>query len=142
MGRNSDENSALNADAAARAQRNSTLLVANCTRDDGSTFAIRVRNISSTGLKGECPELLDLATDETIKLVFRNLTPFAARIVRYEASEIGIKFDRSVDIDRLVKQQAAKAPIEQSPRSEAMREWIDLNDRLRRAPVPAETRRV
>jgi hypothetical protein len=93
MGRTT-ENAAATADAAERAQRNSTLLVANCLRDDGSTFTIRVRNISGTGLKGECHDLLDLAADEAIKVSFRNLAPLSAKVVRAEQSEIGIRFDR------------------------------------------------
>lgn len=141
MGRTT-ENAAATADAAERAQRNSTLLVANCLRDDGSIFTIRVRNISGTGLKGECHDTLDLAADEAIKVSFRNLAPLSAKIVRAEQSEVGIRFDRTVDLDRLVKLHAAIKPIEQSPRSEAMRQWIDLNDRLRRGKARVEARQV
>ncbi len=131
MGRKEDAVAPDAAVDAERLQRNSTLLVARCEREDGSVVPIRIRNISASGLKGESRDVVDFDLDEPIKLRFPNLSPITAQVVRYARGEIGIRFNRKIDLEQLTAVRATASPIPQSPRSEAVSKWIDLNERLR-----------
>ena len=126
---------------AERARRNATLLIASCERNDGSSVKIRISNISETGLKGECHGLVDLEVDELVKVRFRNLASLSAQIVRYENSEIGIRFLRPIDVNRLIKLRATAVEIEHSPRAEAVRDWIGQNERVRQGKKRADVAR-
>lgn len=84
-----------------RARRAATLLVVKCHRQDGGHATLRVQNLSATGLKGESPDIGDFALNEAVSIHFRNLAPVAARVIWYEGSEIGLKFDNPVDLEQL-----------------------------------------
>lgn len=115
--------------AAQRSPRASMLLVASCHREDGTVVRIKVRNISATGLKGECSDVADFGVDEQVRIAFRQLTPIAASIVRFEGNEIGIRFRNPVDVEKITK-VLANAPLpNQSPRSEVVSNWIDRTTR-------------
>jgi hypothetical protein len=117
--------------AAERAKRNSTLIIAECLREDGTTVRLRVRNLSASGLKAECIAVADLAEDEPVRIRFRGLIPIGAKVVRVNGNELGFRFRNRVDVDRITRTIASPVPPEQSPRSEAVSNWIDHNDRQR-----------
>ena len=107
-----------------RARRTTTLLVIKCERKDGTSATLKVRNLSATGLKGDCPDIADFGLNEDVKLLFRNVAPVAAQVIWYEGSEVGFKFHNPVDLDRISRARAMAAEPPQSPRSDAVGNWI------------------
>ena len=108
-----------------RAKRSSMLMLVRCRRKDGTESVIKVRNASSTGLRGDCADIVDFDADEPVKLVFRNTAPVNASVVWSEGSEVGFAFGKSIEIERVMLAHSRQLPPGASPRSEKVRSWID-----------------
>ncbi|MCZ8173401.1 MAG: PilZ domain-containing protein [Novosphingobium sp.] len=107
-----------------RARRATTLFVVSCQRANGVSASLKVRNLSATGLKAECPEVADFALNEEVMIAFRNLTPVAAQVIRFEGAEVGFKFRNPVDPDRINRARTMQQEPAKSPRSDAVGNWI------------------
>lgn len=90
-----------------RARRVTTLLVVKGQRASGSTFSMKIRNLSETGLKADCPEVFDFAVNEAVQIHFRNLAPVAAEVMWYEGREVGFKFRQPVDLEEISRARSA-----------------------------------
>lgn len=110
---------------AERAKRSSILMLVRCRRGDGTESVIKVRNVSSTGLRGDCADIVDFDSDEPVKLIFRNTAPVSASVVWSESGEVGFTFGKVIEIDRVVQAHSRQLPPGDSPRSEKVRSWID-----------------
>lgn len=118
------------ADQAARdrARRTSTLMVAQCLREDGTQATLKVRNLSATGFKADCRDIADFAVDEQVRIAFKNLSPVWASVVWYDSSEVAFKFRNPVDLDRINRARTMGQNSALSPRSDAVSSWIDRNN--------------
>lgn len=114
---------------AERSQRAKTFLVADFRRANGSGHQIRVRDLSATGLRGQCTDVSGIAVGESVWIRFPNLSPITATIVRVDGSEVGATFAHAVDIEQISAARATPPLPDQSPRSEVVSEWIDRNKR-------------
>lgn len=90
-----------------RARRMSTLLVVRGERASGSQFSLKVRNLSATGIKADCPEVLDFAVNEAVRIHFRNVAPIPAEVIWYEGREVGFRFCDPVDLEELSRARNA-----------------------------------
>lgn len=93
-----------------RARRVSTLLVVKGERRSGAQFSLKVRNLSAAGLKGDCPEVIDFAVNEPVRIHFRNLQPIAAEVIWYEGAEVGFKFSEQADLEEISRARSADRP--------------------------------
>jgi hypothetical protein len=112
-GRNMPKNSepdSLAGVAQARDERAATLLQVRCTIIDGLSFPIRVRNLSSQGLGGLCLHKVELQRDEKVHITFRNITPIGGHVIWHESGEVGIRFDRQINIARIAEARAWNGP--------------------------------
>lgn len=119
--------------ARSRSPRISTLLIAECERRDGSRLSVKVRNISATGMKGECGPVPFLGAEEEVLVHFPNLTPISGRIVRYVKPALGVSFAEPVDLDEINRARKERPLSGASPRSESMQRWIERSERERAA---------
>lgn len=90
-----------------RARRMATLLVVRGERSSGAQFSLKVRNLSATGLKGDCPDVIDFAVNEPVQIHFRNVEPVAAEVMWYEGAEVGFKFRDPVDLEEISRARSA-----------------------------------
>jgi hypothetical protein len=111
-----------------RAPRTSTLMVAQCLREDGTQAALKVRNLSATGFKADCPDIADFAVDEQVRIGFKNLSPVWASVVWFDGSEVAFKFRNPVDLERINRARTMGQNSALSPRSDAVSNWIDRNN--------------
>lgn len=116
-----------------RSQRNRTILVADCRRASGEAHRIRVRDISTSGLRGSCPEVADFMPGETVEIVFPHLAPVRASIARVGKGELGISFLHPVDLEQVARARADAARIAPNPRAEWVADWIGRASREREA---------
>ena len=132
MGHDNDKPDLAADGAAERSPRTKTLLVAECRREDGSVHKIRVRDLSATGLKGDCSEVIDFEVGEPVKVRFTNLAPIAASVARYDFGELGITFKHPVKPEHIAMARSRTILPGQSPRSEVVSDWIERAERERR----------
>ncbi|WP_052072246.1 PilZ domain-containing protein [Sphingopyxis sp. MWB1] len=76
-------------------------------REDGRTFDVRVRNLSSGGMLAETDEKLNQSTAVEIEL--RNVGPVPGRIVWVGEGKCGIAFDRAVNPQAVRRQVVQKS---------------------------------
>lgn len=72
-----------------------------CHRQDGTSAAFRVKNLSAEGLGGVCQDACHLRHGEHVHILFRNVSPIAARVAWVRGSEAGFAFERPVDISAI-----------------------------------------
>lgn len=93
-----------------RAPRMTTLLVIKGQRRSGAQFGLKVRNLSETGFKGDCPDVADFAVNEEVQIHFRNLAPIPAEVMWYEGREVGFRFREPVDLEEISRARSADRP--------------------------------
>lgn len=116
---------------AERRPRAKTLLVAECRRADGAVHKFRIRDLSATGLRGDCPDVPDFEIGEDVRIRFPNLAPVRASIVRSQLGELAVTFEHAVDLEQIARARAKGPRLEQSPRHEVVQDWLGRTERER-----------
>jgi ribosomal protein L35AE/L33A len=84
-----------------RRSRVSTLLAARCVTPDGRTAAVKVRNLSDTGLGGDCGESSQFLIGDRVFVSLRHVDNIPGHIVRITPGSISIRFTVTLDPQRL-----------------------------------------
>lgn len=78
------------------AKRDSLFLLAELSALDGAPIAaIRVRNLSATGLMADCTARL--AENDRVMVALRGIIPVAAVVTWVKSGRIGLQFDTEID---------------------------------------------
>lgn len=88
--------------------RDSLLLVAELAVGDRPAVAVKVRNLSDTGMMGEGE--LDIAVGEPFVVDLRNIGKVHGRVAWARGKRFGLNFDKIVD------PKLARAPVGTGPR--------------------------
>jgi PilZ domain len=81
--------------AARRAARDSMFLAATLTLDDRSPIAVRIRNLSASGMMAECAEMF--AKGQRVTLDLRGVGEVAGSVAWSDGKRIGVAFDHLID---------------------------------------------
>jgi hypothetical protein len=93
-----------------REERAAMLLLVRCSVLGGAFFNIRVRNLSAQGLGGICLQSVQLHEKQPVTIGFRNVSPIEASVMWFQGGEVGIRFDRPVDLSRIVEARGWNGP--------------------------------
>jgi hypothetical protein len=94
---------------AKRQPRNATLLVAECAREGSVPFALRIRNLSASGLCGHFTGAADILPDVAARITFPHVEPIPARVVWQDGNQLGIQFLNPIDLQSIAGARAATA---------------------------------
>lgn len=122
------EKAATNEPVAKRQPRNSTLLVAQCEREGGLPFPLRIRNLSASGLCGHFSGAVDIAQDVSARITFPHMEPVPARVVWHDGNQLGIQFLNPLDLKCIADARAATAIAAPVPdaRTALVLNWMGL----------------
>jgi len=81
-----------------RSQRKALLSIAHCTRGNGETVSIRVRNLSATGLGGSASD--PLSRDERVRVDIKGIGEIEGHVAWTRGLNFGMAFDQRVDAGR------------------------------------------
>lgn len=113
---NSSDDNGLDARGQRSTNRSSLFLLGKMGVDGGvASEAIRIRNLSPTGLMAEAPTMLAVGTDVVIEM--KNMPPVKGRVVWATEGRMGIAFNVEIDPSK-VRQPVGKA---EDPRPEFLK---------------------
>ncbi len=93
-----------------REDRAAILLLVRCSALGGAFFNIRVRNLSVHGLGGLCLQNAGVKENLPVTIAFRNVSPMEAHIMWKRGDEVGIRFDKPVDLATIVEARNWNGP--------------------------------
>lgn len=104
---NSSDENALDARGQRSTNRSSLFLLGKMGVDGGvASEAIRIRNLSPTGLMAEAPTMLAVGTAVVVEL--KNLPPVKGKVVWATDGRMGVAFNSEIDPDK-ARQPVGKA---------------------------------